>query len=124
MRLVTFELTTPLGPVRRAGALDGADHVIDLRLARAARHAALGRPRAAQPAEAELGADMLEFLAGEDYAMECAREALDHATSAGDESFHRAAIRPALADVRLLAPLPRPNSLRDFLGFEAPGRWA
>ena len=30
MRLVTFELTTPLGPVRRTGALDGADHVIDV----------------------------------------------------------------------------------------------
>ncbi|HEY2259711.1 MAG TPA: hypothetical protein VGH45_08355 [Solirubrobacteraceae bacterium] len=26
MRLVTFELTTPLGPVRRTGAIDGADH--------------------------------------------------------------------------------------------------
>ena len=96
MRLVTFELTTPLGPVRRTGAMDGADHVIDLRLARAAQHASLGRPRAAQLAEAELGADMLEFLAGEEYAMECAREALDHATSAGDESFNGAAIRHAL----------------------------
>lgn len=119
MRLVTFELSTPLGPVRRTGALDGADHVIDLRLARAARHASLGRPRAAQLAEAELGADMLEFLAGEDHAMECAREALDYATSAGDESFRGAAVRRALVDVRLLAPLPRPNSLRDFLVFEA-----
>jgi 2-keto-4-pentenoate hydratase/2-oxohepta-3-ene-1,7-dioic acid hydratase in catechol pathway len=119
MRFVTFELTTSLGPVRRTGVMDGADHVLDLRLARAAEHASLGRQRAAQLAEAELGADMLEFLDGGEYAMECAREALDHIAQSGDGEHNGAAIRHAVSDVRLLAPLPRPNSLRDFLVFEA-----
>jgi 2-keto-4-pentenoate hydratase/2-oxohepta-3-ene-1,7-dioic acid hydratase in catechol pathway len=118
MRLVTFELHTPLGPVRRTGAMDGTDHVIDLRLARAAQHASLGRPRAAQLAEAELGTDMLELLAGEEYAMECARDALDHAAQRGDEEYNGAAVRHPVSAVHLLAPLPRPNSLRDFLVFE------
>jgi 2-keto-4-pentenoate hydratase/2-oxohepta-3-ene-1,7-dioic acid hydratase in catechol pathway len=78
MRLVTFELTTPLGPARRTGALDGGEH-----------------------------------------AMQCAREALEHIGRSGDETVDGAAIRRPLAGVRLLAPLPRPNSLRDFLVFEA-----
>jgi 2-keto-4-pentenoate hydratase/2-oxohepta-3-ene-1,7-dioic acid hydratase in catechol pathway len=118
MRLVTFELATPLGRLRRTGAMDGTDHVIDLRLARAAQHASLGRRRADQLAEAELGVDMLEFLSGEEHAMECAREALDHVAQSGDGEYDGAAVRHTVSDVHLLAPLPRPNSLRDFLVFE------
>jgi 2-keto-4-pentenoate hydratase/2-oxohepta-3-ene-1,7-dioic acid hydratase in catechol pathway len=119
MRLVTFELSTPLGAVRRTGALVDADHLVDLRLARTAQHASLGRPRAARLAEAELGVDMLEFLEGGEHAMECAREALEHVSRSGDHAVDGAAIRHPLTGVRLLAPLPRPNSLRDFLVFEA-----
>ena len=119
MRLVTFELTTPLGPARRTGAMDGSAHVVDLSLARAALHAAKGRPRHRALGEAEVPSDMLELLEGGEYTMECAREALDHVTQSGDDALGGAAIRHALADVRLLAPLPRPNSLRDFLVFEA-----
>jgi 2-keto-4-pentenoate hydratase/2-oxohepta-3-ene-1,7-dioic acid hydratase in catechol pathway len=119
MRLVTFELTTPLGPARRTGAMDGADHVVDLSLARAALHAAKGRPRHRTLAEAEVPSNMLDLLDGGEYAMQCAREALEHVAQSGDNAPDGAVIRHALADVRLLAPLPRPNSLRDFLVFEA-----
>jgi len=119
MRLVTFELITPLGPARRTGAMDGADHVVDLSLARAGLQAAKGRPRHRALAAAEVPSDMLELLEGGEYTMECAREALDHIAQSGDDSLDGAAIRHALTDVRLLAPLPRPNSLRDFLVFEA-----
>lgn len=119
MRLVTFELTTPLGAARRAGAMDGADHVVDLSLARAAQHAAKGRPRHRALAEAEVPSNMLELLEGGEYTMDCAREALDHVAHSGDDTLDGAALRHALTGVRLLAPLPRPNSLRDFLVFEA-----
>jgi 2-keto-4-pentenoate hydratase/2-oxohepta-3-ene-1,7-dioic acid hydratase in catechol pathway len=118
MRLVTFELTTPLGPVRRTGAMDGTDYVIDLSLARAVQHAAKGRPRHLALAEAEVPGDMLALLEGGEYTMECAREGLDHVAQSGDGELGGAVIRHPVADVRLLAPLPRPNSLRDFLVFE------
>jgi len=117
MRLVTFELAGALGPVRRTGALAG-DEVIDLNLARSALHAGRGRPRHRQLADAEVPSDMLELLQGGEYTMEAGREALDHIAASGDETLNGVAIRHPAGDVRLLAPLPRPNSLRDFLVFE------
>jgi 2-keto-4-pentenoate hydratase/2-oxohepta-3-ene-1,7-dioic acid hydratase in catechol pathway len=118
MRLVTFELATPLGPARRTGALVAPDQVLDLCLARAAQHASLGRPRHRQLAEAEVPSDMLELLQGGEYALDAAREAVGYASTSGDEALDGAPIRHNVSDVRLLAPLPRPNSLRDFLVFE------
>ena len=116
MRLVTYEVATPFGPVRRSGALTGRDAVIDLSLARAA---ALGRrPRAVAIAAAEVPTDLLEFLRGGEWAMETARDAVAHVEQAGVEALDGARVRHALADVRLLAPLPRPNSLRDYLVVE------
>ncbi len=114
MRLVTFEITTPLGPARRSGALTG-EAIIDLSLARAAM---LDRPRAREIAAAEVPADLLELLGGGDWALEVAREAVDHAERVGIESFGGARVRHSAGDVRLLAPLPRPNSLRDYLVVE------
>jgi len=117
MKLVTFEVGSPLGPLRRTGALlDEA--VVDLALARASLLASRGRPRAREIGAAEVPAEMLELLRGGDFAIEAAREALDHAGSAGVADLDGATVRHDLAAVRLLAPLPRPNSLRDFLLFE------
>jgi 2-keto-4-pentenoate hydratase/2-oxohepta-3-ene-1,7-dioic acid hydratase in catechol pathway len=113
MRLVTFELPTPLGPIRRTGAL-ADDAVIDLSLARAA--ALGGRPRARAIAAAEVPADMLELLRGGPWALEAARESVEHAIEAGVEEVDGARVRHT--GVRLLAPLPRPNSLRDYLVVE------
>lgn len=114
MRLVTFEVPTPLGPVRRTGALVADDAVIDLSLARAA--ALGGRPRARTIAAAEVPSDMLELLRGGPWALDAAREAVDHAVEAGVEELDGARVRHT--GVRLLAPLPRPNSLRDYLVVE------
>ena len=69
MRLVTFELSSPLGPVRRTGALHD-DEVFDLCWARAVQHAGLGRPRHRQLAEAEVPSDMLELLQGGEYSLD------------------------------------------------------
>jgi 2-keto-4-pentenoate hydratase/2-oxohepta-3-ene-1,7-dioic acid hydratase in catechol pathway len=118
VRLVTFEVSTVLGPIRRTGGLIAGGQVVDLCLARAAQHARLGRPRYRQLAEAEAPSDMLELLQGGEYSLEAAREAIEHAGTSGDETFEGAPIRHDVADIRLLAPLPRPNSLRDFLVFE------
>src|ERR1700758_1143558 len=117
MRLVTFEIGTPLGLVRRTGAWEG-DAIIDLQLARTLFLDRLGRARAAIISEGEIPADMLEFLQGGAYALELAREAVAQVLERGDDRFGTAIVRHAEGDVRLLAPLPRPNSLRAFLVFE------
>jgi 2-keto-4-pentenoate hydratase/2-oxohepta-3-ene-1,7-dioic acid hydratase in catechol pathway len=114
MRLVTFEVPTPLGPVRRTGALAADDAVIDISLARAA--ALGGRPRARTIAAAEVSSDMLELLRGGEWAMEAAREAVEHVVRTGVEELDGATVRHVAP--RLLAPLPRPNSLRDYLVVE------
>jgi 2-keto-4-pentenoate hydratase/2-oxohepta-3-ene-1,7-dioic acid hydratase in catechol pathway len=117
VKLVTFEVATPVGPVRRSGALQN-DAVVDLALARAAVLAAQGRPRARAIAEAEVPPDLLEFLRGGAWAMEAARHALAHVAADGVEAIDGATVRHGVDAIRLLAPLPRPNSLRDFLVVE------
>jgi 2-keto-4-pentenoate hydratase/2-oxohepta-3-ene-1,7-dioic acid hydratase in catechol pathway len=117
LKLVTFELPSPVGPIRRSGALEG-EHVFDLALSRTAQLASQGNPRAGAIGAAEVPEDMLEFIRGGEYALEAAREAIDHVKAAGDEGIEGAQLRHALADVRLLAPMPRPNSLRDHVSFE------
>ena len=117
MQLVTFEVGTPMGAQRRTGALRD-DAVIDLALARAALLASSGRPRARAIGEAEVPADMLELLRGGQWAIDAAREAVEHAVTHGIDELDGAAVRQELSTVKLLAPLPRPNSLRDFLVIE------
>jgi 2-keto-4-pentenoate hydratase/2-oxohepta-3-ene-1,7-dioic acid hydratase in catechol pathway len=117
LQLVTFEVTTPLGPRRRTGALHD-DAVVDLALARAALLASTGRPRALAIGEAEVPSDMLELLRGGEWAIEAAREAVAHAVAEGIDDLDGAVVRHAASATRLLAPLPRPNSLRDFLVIE------
>jgi 2-keto-4-pentenoate hydratase/2-oxohepta-3-ene-1,7-dioic acid hydratase in catechol pathway len=115
MHLVTFEVSTPLGPVQRSGALSG-EHVVDLSLARAA--ALGGRPRALEIAAAELPADLRSVLAGGHWALDTAREALAHDEDHDVEELHGRRVRHRRDHVRLLAPLPRPTSLRDYMVVE------
>jgi 2-keto-4-pentenoate hydratase/2-oxohepta-3-ene-1,7-dioic acid hydratase in catechol pathway len=61
---------------------------------------------------------MLELLRGGEWALDAARQAVEHAERVGVTELGAATVRHAAADVRLLAPLPRPNSLRDFLVVE------
>ena len=91
MKLVTFEIATPRGPLERLGALrDGK--IVDLNLA-----------------DPSLPPDLLGLLDGGSEAMARAGKALDAAGAS--------AVR-ADADAVLKAPLPRPRSLRDFFAFE------
>ncbi|MFI5349557.1 MAG: fumarylacetoacetate hydrolase family protein [Elusimicrobiota bacterium] len=91
MKLVTFEIAAPHGPVERLGALRGGK-IVDLNLA-----------------DSAVPPDLLELLDGGPEAMSRARKALD----AADER----AVRKE-GEVALKAPLPRPRSLRDFFAFE------
>jgi 2-keto-4-pentenoate hydratase/2-oxohepta-3-ene-1,7-dioic acid hydratase in catechol pathway len=120
MRLVTFEVASQGAPLRRSGALVGsAGDVIDLALARAALLDARGEGAARTRGEQDCPSDLLAFLRGGEAALEAAREALEHAEREGVEELDGAAVRHEAAAVRLLPPLPRPNSLRNFSLIEA-----
>jgi 2-keto-4-pentenoate hydratase/2-oxohepta-3-ene-1,7-dioic acid hydratase in catechol pathway len=119
MKLFSFEIKTPLGAFTRIGALHG-QHLVDLNMAYVSL---LSDEKEAQPrrlADAQVPATMLEFLEGGPSAMAAARRSLDYVVSLGS-----AARGPSgetlfydLASVRVIAPLPNPASLRDFIAFE------
>jgi 2-keto-4-pentenoate hydratase/2-oxohepta-3-ene-1,7-dioic acid hydratase in catechol pathway len=111
MRLVTFAPRASSRPVLRAGVLQG-DRVIDIDLAIAARG---GSPVAGGSPDPALGSELLTLLRGGEHALETARETTAHALGAGDDRIGDTEIVHALDDVQLVSPLPRPNSLRDFL---------
>jgi 2-keto-4-pentenoate hydratase/2-oxohepta-3-ene-1,7-dioic acid hydratase in catechol pathway len=93
----------PGEPGTRLGAVLDEDRVLDLQGAHAARR---GSPHDAL-------ADAVAFLAAGPAARELAAELVEEAASGGPEG----AIA-SLEDVELLAPVPRPSSIRDFMAFE------
>ena len=98
MRLVTFESAG--SPISRVGALAG-DEVIDLTLA------------------AGLPTDMLTFLRRGDPALEAARLVVERAAAGSlPDAASGSRLRYDADEVQLRAPLPRPNSLRDFMVVE------
>ena len=125
MKLVSFRVQTTVGTFVRVGALHGQT-IIDLNLAYARL---LADQREAQPyrlANATVPAAMLELLEGGPSAMAAARQAFDHAVKLGKSvrgpegetvAYQYDFARPP-EGIRVVAPLPNPPSLRDFLAFE------
>jgi 2-keto-4-pentenoate hydratase/2-oxohepta-3-ene-1,7-dioic acid hydratase in catechol pathway len=116
MRLGTFEIRTHLGRHRRLGAL-WRDGIADLNFACAWLLAREGEARPQRLADAMVPADMLEFLRGERTAMRQACRALQ-ALEEGARGPNDETLVYPLEEVRLLAPLANPASLRDFYAFE------
>lgn len=114
MKLVTFEIPCPAGPLRRIGALE-APGIVDLTAAATAHLAAGGHTgRPAEIAEALVPPDMIGFLAGG----ALSRRAADDGLAFALENPDVPGLIYAASSVRLLAPVPRPNSIRDTLSFE------
>lgn len=119
MKLVSFQVRTPIGSFTRLGALHDR-YVVDLNLAFAA---VLKGEDEAQPqrlANAQVPPSMLEFLEGGPSAVAAARRAFERAVEHGasltgpdgETVWYECAHTP------LVAPLPNPPSLRDFIAFE------
>jgi 2-keto-4-pentenoate hydratase/2-oxohepta-3-ene-1,7-dioic acid hydratase in catechol pathway len=105
MRLVTYLRQAEGGVERRAGVqLDG--FVVDL----------AGAGEAAS--RDGLTADLLAFIAGGAAAIDAAREAVDFVVQRGAEEAGGRRIRLADDEIQLCSPLPRPNSLRDYMVVE------
>src|SRR5919199_836739 len=120
MKLVTFELHGRLGHHRRLGALLD-ERIVDLTTAYAtylARHTDEPTPR--ELAQLRTPPDLIGWLRGQHKAREAAEQALAFARDFGTDArgLDDARLVFERGEVRLLAPLPRPNSLRDFSIFE------
>jgi len=124
VKLVSFEVPSPVGPIPRLGALlDGneAGRIVDLTTAYAAYLAA----ETDEPVPRELAAlrtppDLIGWLRGAHKSREAAEQALAFVRRLGDgavglDGAHLVYLR---TEVHLLAPLPRPRTLRDFSIYE------
>jgi 2-keto-4-pentenoate hydratase/2-oxohepta-3-ene-1,7-dioic acid hydratase in catechol pathway len=116
MKLATFEISTPVGPVRRIGAaVDG--RLVDLAAAYAAHLESTDPGCDAQRlAGMLLPPDMVMFLGTGDVGRTAAAHALE-AAARKQEAFG-ARTSYSISEVKLLAPVTRPRVIRDFLTFE------
>jgi 2-keto-4-pentenoate hydratase/2-oxohepta-3-ene-1,7-dioic acid hydratase in catechol pathway len=122
MRLITFQLSTPIGRLQRLGALLKQGDVLDLNFAYTKTLELQQEPEAIALAAQLLPSTMRDFLKVGPSAMARAKEMVEHyqnglaatspLTDNGAHVIHR------LGDVTVLAPVPEPTSLRDFYGFE------
>ncbi len=119
MKFVTFEVNTAVGALQRIGVLREAN-IVDLHSAYASYlREARGVYGWRALAQAVVPPDMLKFIEGGPVSMDAARLALDHVekrgggqvTDRGERLLHD------LHDVKLLAPVPHPVSIRDCSAF-------
>lgn len=121
MKLATFEVETAVGPRRRVGVLDGHGALVDVTAAYAASLESTGEADPVSVAEAHAPPEMRSFLARGERAINAARDALEFVRSSDADrgpTGGRLRFDEDADGVRLLAPLPRPNSIRDFMAFE------
>ncbi len=118
MKLITFEVAAPIGPVERLGALSGG-RAVDLNSAHAAMLARAGKPAPQRISDAFVPSEMTAFLEMGDDALAEAKRALEFAAAEGPAALGVRGERLSYSenDVRLRAPL-RPRALRDFFAFE------
>jgi 2-keto-4-pentenoate hydratase/2-oxohepta-3-ene-1,7-dioic acid hydratase in catechol pathway len=117
MKLVTYEIATLVGNQRRVGALRGpASEVVDLNCAYELMAQESSSPRPKAEADFYAPTDMLAFLQGGAQCMDAARASLSAVADRVDLPF----VFPR-NQVRLLAPVPRPPTIRDFSTFEGHG---
>lgn len=118
MRLLSFALPSPMGPLVRTGAIDPGGRVVDLAAAlrMVMLEEGLSSVTAHRMSTALLPGDMVGLIGGGERSLDAARAAIEFASrlAPGDASL----VVHALESVDLLAPLPRPPMLRDFMGFE------
>jgi 2-keto-4-pentenoate hydratase/2-oxohepta-3-ene-1,7-dioic acid hydratase in catechol pathway len=122
MKLVTFAVSTPVGQIQRIGAIH-QNKIIDLNMGYtrylAEKH---GNSEAYELAGATLPPDMIAFLRRGEGGKSRAKLTIDYVAKyqvkgslAGPRDEK---ILYEMGEVKLKAPVPRPNSLRDYLSFE------
>jgi fumarylacetoacetate (FAA) hydrolase len=116
MRLVTFDAGE--GEGERFGALVDDQRVLDLTVAFAWYEAERGRPSDAVSVARHYGGTLLDFIRREVHAMPVATELLKEARADRlPGAFGTLPLELRMDYLRLLAPLPRPPSMRDGYAF-------
>ncbi|MFC1916033.1 fumarylacetoacetate hydrolase family protein [Chloroflexota bacterium] len=118
MKLVTFEVKTEVGKFQRIGVLRDQE-VIDLNAAYSSYlREVRGIYRWRELAQSILPTDMLKFIEGGDMSKEAAQLALDYLErEGGSEGKDGEKLIYQVGKVRLMAPVPRPVSIRDCMAF-------
>ena len=122
MKLVTFGVPTPLGQIQRIGAIH-RNKIIDLNMGYA-RYLAdkHDSSQACELAGAMLPPDMIAFLRGGKEGKDRAELTIDYVGKyqgrGGLFGLRGEQVVYDMNEVKLKAPVPRPNSLRDYLTFE------
>ena len=116
MKLATFDIPTPLGPMRRIGALvDG--RLVDFAAAYPAHLERVDPGCDAQRlANMLFPADMVAFIGTGNIGLRAAEHAVAAAATTQEAFGARTTYGPG--EVRLRAPVTRPRVIRDFLTFE------
>jgi len=120
MKLATFEVETPVGPVQRVGVVDSSSF-LDVTAGYGRLLSNRGNPRAEAMAETVAPPDMIDFLRGGEQSMVAAEEVLKTEFGPDATGPTGARIRYEYDEVRHCSPLPRPNSIRDFMVYEDHG---
>jgi 2-keto-4-pentenoate hydratase/2-oxohepta-3-ene-1,7-dioic acid hydratase in catechol pathway len=122
MKLVTFGVSTPVGQVLRIGAMH-QKKIIDLNMGYT-RYLAdkFGSSQAYELATAMLPPDMITFFRRGKEGKDKAKLTIDYVADRRNKGNligpQREKIVYKMNEVKLKAPVPRPNSLRDYLTFE------
>ena len=119
MKLCTFEVQTQVGRFRRLGAV--TEHgVADLNFALELKFHLDNEPQPTEMAAVHIPPDLLKFLDVGGRAMEDADRALAFLAESGQRvGAEGQTLLYTPQQVRLLSPLPKPRSVRDFYSFEA-----
>lgn len=123
MKIVTFEVPTPAGRIRRLGAFadgDESGRIADLTAAFGAHLASeTDEPTPRELALLRTPPDMIGWLRAGHAGLAAAKAALVYALAHPEaRGMDGEALLYRRADVKLLAPLPRPTSFRDFSIYE------
>lgn len=120
MKLISFQVATPLGPATRIGAIAVNGDYVDLASAWTGFATSLGAtPEAAtRLAMATFPPGMVGFIATGEVGLDAARQALAWAEAHPGSAPQAPRVSYAAGEVTLLPPVPRPPLLRDFMSFE------
>jgi len=121
MKLVTFEISTSIVPVRRIGAISG-NKIIDLNLGYTRYLSDKHGSRYYELAAAIIPPDMIAFFRSGQEGTEAAQTTIEYVSTKqpkepiigpqGEKIIY------SMNEVTLKASVPRPNSIRDYLAFE------
>jgi 2-keto-4-pentenoate hydratase/2-oxohepta-3-ene-1,7-dioic acid hydratase in catechol pathway len=124
MKLITFRINTPIGPIQRIGAMLGIQKIIDLNLGYAAYLQEAGEEtKLYEAANLRLPPDMIGYFKGGELSKKAAKQTIEFADVALTKNKvitgpQKEQVLYNMSEIKLMAPVPRPNSIREFSVYE------